>query len=424
MKIVSGTKSALIIYGLFFLAWVLPESIYLKVGVVIRPIDIAAAILIAVSVFYHLSQGSAWFYRDRTVVIIGMLILWGASSFLWAEHKSAVLPEVIQWLEVLLLFVSLSFFLKTEDHLKQFIVMMLSFAVVVQLVQGIHSLPSLFHLEPYIRERPDPFFSVVLIVYLGAFLIEGQAIFRRSVTIGLISLSIVNLFFSLTRKGIVGCAVSLVIMVVLSSRSAGRLFRRTVLMLGTVAMVLFVMQVNTPKLWDQLSMRFKAITLQDEHPGSGIEGRLTHVAISANIFREHPWAGLGLGNHHIKFREFFIRVFEKKTAENIAGVHNGFLLVLSELGLVGIGILMLLFLRPIRLISLFRKRGHSAEYPGILLGSAALFPFVIIKFGTAHAGIGRIFPLIFLLVLTNAYERFLVGSQETVISGPLGVTSE
>ena len=46
---------------------------------------------------------------------------------------------------------------------------------------------------------------------------------------------------------------------------------------------------------------------------------------------------------------------------------------------------------------------------------------IIIKFGTAHAGIGRVFPVIFLLVLTSAYERILKPVRIEEVEGGAGV---
>ncbi len=412
MKILRGTGFELVLYGLFFLAWMVPESVYLRAGVVIRPLDIAAALLVGIAMLSQLARGKVWFYGDRAFVILGVLILWGAVSIIWAEHRGAVLPQIVQWAELFLLFAFLTTFLRSEAHLHQFIMTFLVLASVMQIVQGFQSVPVIAQLVPYERERPDPFFSAMVIVYLTACWIEGRVFLSRFAMGALILLAGINLVYSLTRKGIIGCIASLALLLLLSSASPGRLFRRAVILGGIAAGLFFVVSVGTPELSNRLKTRFAALTMQNDTPGGGVEGRLTHVAISYNILKDHPWVGLGLGNHHLVYKEYFTRIFAKARPDSTPGVHNGFLLVLGELGSVGLVLMLFLFLRPLRMMNLYRSQGHRLSEPWILLGSASLLPLIVLKFGTAHAGIGRIFPLIFLLVLVNAYGRFLTSGSE------------
>lgn len=407
MKIIRGTIYEMILYGLFLAAWTVPETYYMNVGVVVRPLDVAAALLVGIVLLSQLGRGKVWFFGDRSAALLAGLIVWGGVSILWAEHRGAVLPQVVQWFELFLIFAFLTTFLRAEDHLRQFVLVFLVFASAVQLIQGFQSVPVVAQLVSYERERPDPFFSGVLIVYLCAAWVEGERPFPRYAMAGLILLSSINMIYSLTRKGIIGCVASLALLLVLSSASPGRLLRRIAVLAGIGAGLLLVVHAGVPELSGDLERRFKVLALQDQNPGGGVEGRLTHVAISYNILKEHPWVGIGLGNHHLRYKEFFTQVFEGRGPQRTAGAHSGFLLVVSELGLIGIFVLFLLFVRPLKMMNLYRYYGHRLANSWILLGSVSLFPLIVLKFGTAHAGIGRMFPLIFLLVLTNAYQRLL-----------------
>jgi len=174
-----------------------------------------------------------------------------------------------------------------------------------------------------------------------------------------------------------------------------------------------------PELGNRLAVRFRALALQSEAVRmTGVEGRITHVVVSYNIFKVRPLTGLGLGNHTFEFRDYYTQLFEKMTAETSHGVHNGFLLILSELGLIGLAIMLWVFWRPIKLMRIYRTYRSHFKYPGILLGAASIFPAIMIKFGTAHSGLGRVFPVIFLLVLTNAYER-MVNVNRSILSNNL-----
>jgi O-antigen ligase len=420
MKIVQGTKIEIALFGILFATWIMPESIYVDIGIIVRPLDIAVIILGVGCILTQLKNGKIWLYKDKTSIIFAIFILWGASSFLWAEHKTQVLIETIQWLEIFLIFIFLSSLLKTEEHLKQFIFVFLGFAFLLQLIQGLYPMAVLFHIVPYSRERLDPLFAVLVIVFLHALIVEKHYVIGRYWMLVLIFLSIFNLLVSLTRKGIIGCALSIGLLITLSSKNIRGFLQRIVVYCAVITILIGTISISLPGLQKRLLARFLPLTGQAEKLGGGIEGRLTHFVISYNIFRERPLTGIGLGNHYHEFRDFFTQLFEKKSVEKTGGVHNGFLLVLSELGLIGLTIILCLFLRPVRLIILYRKYGQVVRYPGILLGAASIYPFVVIKFGTAHSGLGRVFPLVFILAITNAYERITLKHRiaKRVVSRP------
>jgi O-antigen ligase len=420
MKIVQGTKIEIALFGILFASWIMPESIYVDIGIIVRPLDISLIIIGIVCILTQLKNGKIWLYKDKTSIIFAIFILWGASSFLWAEHKNFVLVETIQWLEIFVIFIFLSSLLKTEEHLKQFIFVFLGFAFLLQLIQGLYPMAVLFHIVPYSRERLDPLFAVMVIVFLYALIVERHYIIGRYWMLALIYLSTINLLVSLTRKGIIGCAVSIGLLIFLSSRSVKQLVQRLIVFLVMVTMLIGIISFSVPGLQRRVLARFLPFTGQTEKIGPGLEGRLTHFYISYNILKKRPLTGIGLGNHYVQFRDYFTQVFEKMTAEKIAGVHNGFLLTLSELGLIGLAILLGLFSRPLRLINLYRKYRNVVRYPGILLGAASIYPFVVIKFGTAHSGLGRVFPLVFILAITNAYERITLKHRtaKRVVSRP------
>jgi hypothetical protein len=410
MKIVKNTYSELFLYSLFFLTWILPESIFLRAGAVIRPMDAAAILVLLAGIAHQLYRGKMMIPRDRSLAIMGVFLFWGALSFGWAEHRGAVILQSIQWLELALILILLGTFLRTEAHLRQFVLALLVFAAVVQFFLGVSSLPVILGLKSYVRERTDPFFSAVLLTYLCAFLAEREAPIRKPLMLVLIFISSCNILFSINRKDIIGAAMGLGLLLMLSSRKRMRNFLWAILAAGVALSLVFALKAVSPQLWQTLSVRFHPLTFQEEDLGSSVEGRITHIAITLNILKDHPIGGLGLGNQSRLYRDYFVQVFQGRTANNTPAVHNGFLLILDELGLVGIAIFIALLWRAAGLITLYRKMSHRAGYPGLLLGSACLLPLVLLKFATAHAGIGTFFPIFFLLALRSAYERILARS--------------
>jgi O-antigen ligase len=412
MKILKGTGPELVLYGLLFMAWIVPENVYLRVGVVVRPLDVAIVLFVLVFLLVQFKNGRLRAYGSGILVVFGVFILWGFVSVIWAGHKTAVIVQSIQWLEMLLILILLSSSLRTEEHLRQFVLLLLFFAIVNQIILLARFMPVLLHTAPYVRERPDPFFSAILIAMLAGYLAEREYVMNKLLMVALILLSSVNMLFSLTRKGIIGCALSLCIIAVLSSRSYFHLFRKTLLYAGTGLFLFIMVSASVPELGARLSDRFKALALQGENLTPGVEGRITDAFASYNIFKEHPLVGLGLGNHQFESGKYFVQLFEKETIEKSGGIHNGFLQILSELGLVGMIVLLVLYGKAFGLMKLYRRHRNRVRYPGMFLGIASLLPIVAIRFATTHSGAGQIFPLVFILVLTIAYQRILKGREE------------
>ncbi|MDD5207533.1 MAG: hypothetical protein PHS17_19040, partial [Desulfobacterales bacterium] len=253
MRIVKGTNSALFLYALFFATWMIPEQVYLQIGVVVRPMDITAILLVLAGVAHRLSRGNAGVPRDRSLMIFSVFMLWGAVSFIWAQHKGPVLSELIQWLEFVLIFIILLSLLKTEDHLRQFILTLLVLATLNQLLLGLDSLPVFLGLKSYVRERPDPFFSVVLLTFLCAFLAEKDFVFSKPAMVVLMILSSVNLLFSVNRKDIIGFAMCLGLLLVLSARKKRLFLRKAFIGVCVAAVLVLAVKTSSPQLWKQLS---------------------------------------------------------------------------------------------------------------------------------------------------------------------------
>lgn len=165
-------------------------------------------------------------------------------------------------------------------------------------------------LRPYATfSHPNVLAGFLVLSMTFAFFCIKKPLFR----ILLISLGTLALFLTLSRVAILIWLVCLLLSLV------RKFWKLAVLTFLLVILVL----VSSP-----LYGRFQNISLSDE----AVVNRIVLVDISSKMFFSRPILGVGLNNFLVS-----LPYFEKQSTSifYIQPVHNGFLLILSELGLVG-----------------------------------------------------------------------------------------
>jgi O-antigen ligase len=139
--------------------------------------------------------------------------------------------------------------------------------------------------------------------------------------------------------------------------------------------------------------------------GSGTGGRLTDISVQASngraalwriateMGRDHPLGGVGLANFPLVEPQYFQTATVLLDPTNVVGrkgdlvVHNTYLELLAELGIVGVGLFVVLLaaplvaaLRRVALVDRARAEG-SAVARGVIVGSVGLFANYIFDSG-------------------------------------------
>lgn len=129
------------------------------------------------------------------------------------------------------------------------------------------------------------------------------------------------------------------------------------------------------------------ITLSSETKDEG-PVRLAIWKNTMEMIKEKPFAGYGLGNHKVYYPLFHSKIVKEKVfseTHQLSNVHNDFLQLLSETGVIGVIAALFIFLSFFKLIAkVFRTKNNSVFFAGmgiaipvagILINSCFSFPF-------------------------------------------------
>lgn len=229
-------------------------------------------------------------------------------------------------------------------------------------------------------------------------LILGKVRRERWLAVGIMAiLPIGALLLSASRGGIVSFGVELVILAVLMSMR--RMAARHVLSGAAILLVAFAMVS-----WigvGQILERFA--TMQSLEVTSGMRAAMR--ADTWQIFREHPWAGTGLGTLQIVFPAYETLY----DARFITHSHNDYLETLSDTGILG-GLccgwfLATLFFKSLKQLFWRDKSFAAALHLAGLVGCCGFLIHSLVDFNLHIPGNALVFFLTAYLATSNIGER-------------------
>jgi O-antigen ligase len=191
---------------------------------------------------------------------------------------------------------------------------------------------------------------------------------RRSVAFGL---SLLLLFYSFARAGIVAGTVSCVLLCIALRQY--RLLIKGATVAAVAAALIYTVAPHESAPSDSIMSMF----LYKGHPDSGVLGsRQSPWQKTVSVIREHPWFGSGFGTSPVSTDE---NLLTGKYASNasIAREHgNSYLAILEWVGLLGVVpfVILLFFIssRIIRVLAWIRKTGdprHAATPLAVVLAA-------------------------------------------------------
>jgi O-antigen ligase len=188
----------------------------------------------------------------------------------------------------------------------------------------------------------------ILGVYLGVVLmgVIGWYVLQRGRVsvwlVGVIPLLFVGLLVSFSRGAWLGVGLSFFVLSVGVLRSSDEVYRRR--WLESVLLIAVTTLIFTSLLSETIFPRFDGTTIQAE--GSVID-RAVLMYQASEIIHAHPWLGVGAGNYTLAV----MRLHPEIPVWDVQPVHNVFVLVYAELGIIGglafgmffLGVLMRIF---------------------------------------------------------------------------------
>ncbi len=261
--------------------------------------------------------------------------LWGLVSGVWAPDLGETTyfsSRLIQ--DVLLVFVVYSA-VRSIDHLRWVIWAFLTGAFMTTgygLVNGLTAGDS----GRLVGGLADPNFLAAVIVaaiVLAVVMLAATRGPQRLLLILMICVLLPSLFLTGSRGGIVTLFAAIVTAAFLAGPVRAQVLALT---LVVAAVTVGYYAVVAPASARQ---RVSAISAADS------AGRVDQYNIAIDVFRDHPLQGVGLGNFTVVESEYITSTttfYDVRALVADAPVHNMYLSVLAELGVVGVALLMIL----------------------------------------------------------------------------------
>jgi O-antigen ligase len=258
-------------------------------------------------------------------VLMILFVMWAATSYLWTLDPDFTTKEVPVYLRLLLMVWLIWQLLPDAQHQ----IGLLQAYVFGTLVPSIDTIVRFMnHKEAaYLRyagagSNPDDLGLIMaLSVPISYYLLIRSGRRKAWFYLAQLLLAGTSLLLSAARGGFLAVAVALTIVPLTAARLK---WRQKMAILLTVALFISAAAMLVPaNSWDRLS------TIPNELRAGDLSGRRSIWAAGLEVFREHPFLGVGAGAYLPSVRHILVE-------PNVA--HNTFLSVLVELGVIGLGI--------------------------------------------------------------------------------------
>jgi O-antigen ligase len=309
--------------SLWLLAFVIPlENVVIPgVGLLGAVVGTIAA---GICVLAIIERGSVRPLRAGHI-LMGAFVLWAAVSYLWSLDPNGTLVQVPVYVRLLLmvwLIWQLCYEAGQQIRLLQAYLLGTAVAGMDTIYQFIRQSEAAYQRYAGAGSDPNDLGLVMALSVPIAYCFFIQTERRiRWLYAGQLALAGTTILLSASRGALLAVAVALSIV----PATAARLKRRqivatSVTVMVTMAAALLVVPASSG---ERLS------TIPNELVGGELSGRSSIWAAGFDLFREHPFLGVGAGGYLHSVRPVVL-------PPNVA--HNTFLSVLAELGIIGLGI--------------------------------------------------------------------------------------
>lgn len=313
----------------------------------------------------------------KTILLI--LIVASYSVFISSDLRSALGLWKAYFLEPILLYLVIVNVLKTPKQIKSVILAMMASALFVSIVAALQYFGWRPSLEPWISQTPKRVTSIfdfpnsiglylapIIALSLAIFLNPLKKVFSRESLFYLliIILGLASLFFSLARGALLGMMVALIFV---------SFFNKYKKLLWLTIIIIIIAGLIAPQTRHEAQ---KILSLKD----TSTDVRVVLWQGTWNLIKARPLQGAGLGGFPALYEKYRLI----KHTEFPLYPHNIFLNFWVELGIVGLGLFITIFVRFFRqgakkLAQLKNKESSELNRQLIIALMAALI--AIISYG-------------------------------------------
>jgi O-antigen ligase len=338
-----------------------------------------------------ISGRGAGLVLPRTGLALGLLFVPAVLSMFFALDYTYGAYELLRMFEMFLFFLVVVNYLKTDRQLKTVIIILgadVAFQSIMAILQflnpwGMYELLAKFgiymgisHATPYDPNSPiracgttgycnflAGFFELTLPLFASLFFFYPMSKNKKRAIIVLLAFALIALLMTFSRGGLLAIAVAAVALLVLGVRRfphLGRHALRVSVAVGVQLAIIFALL--SEKLF--MRVRFFMETMEDEV-------RIALMRNALEMIKHNPFVGVGLNNYPEAFFTYEVTGLE---FEMLFPVHNTWLLIASEQGLIGLAafLIFMIFIyfdarRAVRETSTF----HAAAAIGLSAGLIA-----------------------------------------------------
>jgi len=206
---------------------------------------------------------------------------------------------------------------------------------------------------------------------------------------------VTGLFFTFSREAWLALIIGLVFfwIIVLIKKQAAIFYKLLATGLATIIVLSFI-------FWPLLSTRLSG---QDRLEVKSRQERTTYLNQSFQLIKKHWLTGVGVGNYTLAVHN---QIDPNLKSWDYQPVHNVYLLILAELGIIGLGIFLWLIFYIIKRLFSFQIR---QDWPWTLIYPVAILAILIIAFfdhyfWTLHFGIMLFWLILGLSTYTNSEQ--------------------
>jgi O-antigen ligase len=303
---------------------------------------------------------------------------WSALSILWAADVGIAASETLRLVQVVILFFLTFSAIREPRHLRAAV---WAYCTGVFLTTGYGLTQGLaIGGDRLIGGILDPNFlaaALVAAIVLAIFLAFTTHGFPRFLALAYMAVYLPALFFTQSRGGVVALAAAFVVALFVAGPLRGRIFA-SILVMSAIAVTYFVFIAPAAS-----RQRISDIS------ASGSAGRVDEWRIAFRMINDHPVAGVGLGNFRTVEPQYLTSTIDFLRISRLLEqpqTHNTYLQAWSELGTVGLALLLALLggtlltgLRGVRRLAAAGDRETEILGRGLLIalvGLLAAFAFL------------------------------------------------
>lgn len=314
--------------------------------------NIFSALLFLVFISRLIISRDISFLREDFVKLVFVFIIYILLSSIWAYNVLNVFDEFVgHVLPFVVMFISIITIVKEEKQIKNILLIFIG----TNIVNSIYSLylsTKVARVEGFTHSpnRLADIFLMFIILNISILLFEKKVKWKL---LGLIStlLGVGGIIVTYSRGGWLSLLAAIFIVALLRSKKVVLIFM----------IILLIIPLFMP---DAVMNRFKSITDLNE---SSNRGRILIWKAGINMVKDHPI--LGVGWHNVKhiYKDYKLHSHDTIYVQ----LHNVYLHILAELGIIGLFIFLVLITQLIKIsIQLLRKQKLSITiaFMGILVG--------------------------------------------------------